>query len=170
MIEFGIVTEDEPVELIEGEILRKMPVGIRHAATVKRINRLLIAQIADRAVIGIQDPVVFPESEPEPDISVLRPRDDFYASRKPFFADVLLLIEVADTSLEFDREIKLAMYARAGIQDYWIVNLVDSCLEVFRDPRPEGDYGSADLLKAEQSVAPLAFSGLSVSVSELIEA
>ncbi len=168
MIDAGIIAEDEPVELIHGEIVRKMPIGKRHGATVKRLNRLLSTLLADRAVIGVQDPVVLAESEPEPDISVLASRDDFYASSKPHAKDVRLLIEVADTSLEYDREVKRPLYAQAEVADFWIVNLIDSVVDVYRDPQPDGTYASEVSFAHSDVVRPLAFADVELPVSEIL--
>lgn len=140
MVEHGILTEHDRVELIRGEIKDKMTVGERHAACVKRLNRLLGKLVGERALVSVQDPVRLADSEPEPDVALLRPREDFYAAGKPEAGDVLLVIEVADTTLDFDRQVKCAMYAEAGIVEYWIVNLVDDRLEVHRQPRADGTY------------------------------
>ncbi|MEZ6133344.1 MAG: Uma2 family endonuclease [Pirellulaceae bacterium] len=99
MIEHGVFAEDEPIELIHGEIIRKLPIGTPHAATVNRLNRLLSKVLPDSAMVSIQNPISTPDSEPEPDVAILNFRDDLYASRRPLAADVRLLIEVADTSL-----------------------------------------------------------------------
>ncbi len=122
MIEHGIFKEDEPIELIRGEVVRKLPIGNPHAAVVNRLNRLLSKLIQDEAMISIQNPIWLADSEPEPDVAILIYREDLYASRRPGAADVLLLIEVADSSLAYDRDIKGSVYAEAGIGEYWIVN------------------------------------------------
>ena len=118
MIEHGILTENARVELIRGEIIEKMAIGDPHAACVKRTNRLLGLTFGSRSLISVQDPIRLIDSEPEPDVALLLPRDDFYLSGKPRPADILLLIEVSDSSLEYDRLVKLPMYAEAGIAEY----------------------------------------------------
>ncbi|MEZ6063143.1 MAG: Uma2 family endonuclease [Planctomycetaceae bacterium] len=168
MIDAGIIAEDEPVELINGEIVRKMPIGKRHLATVNRLTQLLVNRLDSRAQVSTQNPVVFEDSEPEPDISVLAWRDDFYASGKPRAEDVALLIEVADASLEYDRDVKRPLYAQAHIADFWIVNLVSSVLEVHRDPQPDGSYASEQSLASGDLVRPLAFPDLELRVDEML--
>ncbi len=124
-----------------------MAIDDSHAASVKKLNRRVGRTFGDAVVVGVQDPIRLLDSEPEPDISLLVPRDDFYESGKPRPADILLLIEVADTSLEFDRETKLPLYAQAGIRELWIVNLIERCLEVHRDPTPDGQYRDISVLR-----------------------
>ena len=140
MLAEGILTEDDPVELIRGEVIEKMPVGATHAATVKRLNRLFAG--TESVIVSVQDPIIMDDSEPEPDLALLRYRDDFYASQKPTATDVQLLIEVADSSLAYDREVKLPLYATAGIAEVWIVNLIEAQVEIFREPKPVGRYGA----------------------------
>ncbi len=168
MIDFGILNENDRVELIRGEILDKMPIGDRHCACVKRLNLRLTVGVGGRALIGIQDPVRFDDSEPEPDVSVLRPQLDFYAAGKPRPADVLLLIGVADATLDHDREVKRALYAMAGIPEYWIVNLIDDNVEVYRRPQPDGTYADVQVLRAGQQVEIAALPGLILAVDEIL--
>jgi Uma2 family endonuclease len=168
MIKFGILTENDRVELIHGEILEKMPIGPQHAACVKRLNRLLTQLSGKAAIVSVQDPVRLTDSEPEPDVALLPPRADFYASANPQAADVFLLIEVADTTLEFDREVKGAMYAAAGIAEYWIVNLNDDCLEVYRQPTAAGTYGDVQILRRGQQITVAALPGVAVAADEVL--
>lgn len=170
MIETGVLTEDDRVELIRGEIVEKMPIGDRHAACVNRSTRLFVRLLGDRAIVAIQNPIRLDGSEPEPDVAILRPRDDFYASGKPAAADVLLLIEVADTSLAFDRETKRALYAAAGIAEYWILNLLDESLEIHRGPRPDGTYAEITTHPKDGVAEPLAQPGTAVAVAEMLGA
>lgn len=136
----GILAEDDRVELIEGEIVEMTPVGSRHAAAVKRLTRLLSTQVGDAAIVSVQDPLRIPggsalaDSEPQPDLMLLAPRQDFYAEAHPTPADVLLLIEVGDTSLPFDRDVKLPLYAASGVPEVWLISLPDTTLEVHREP------------------------------------
>ena len=135
----GILTQDDRVELIEGQIIAMSPVGSRHAACVKRINQLLTQQAQDRALVSVQDPIYLgTHSEPEPDVALLRPRDDFYAEAHPGPDDVLLVIEVADTTVATDRRIKAPLYARSGIAEFWLVLLEDDFIEVYRRPAERG--------------------------------
>ena len=117
---------------------------------------------------GVQDPVRLLDSEPEPDVSVLRPRADFYASGHPEPADIFLIIEVADSSLHDDRNIMKPLYAESGITEFWIVNLVDECLEVYRDPRPDGTYQDERVLKRGESTDIAALPGVVIAVNEVL--
>lgn len=140
MGEAGILGEDDRVELLEGEIIDMPPIGSPHGGAVKRIaNRLVHAIAETEAIVAVQDPLRLSDfSEPEPDIALLKPRDDFYSARHPGPEDVLLLIEVAETSLRYDRDKKLPLYARAGIPECWLVDLSGKALWIYRDPGPEG--------------------------------
>lgn len=140
MFEAGIFgnTDHARVELIGGEVYEMAPVGSNHAACVKRLNALF-KRIGGEFVIGVQDPIRLEDSsEPEPDISLLKPRDDFYATAHPRPEDVLLAIEVSDTTLAFDVNVKLPAYARAGISEVWIVDLNSDIINVHTNPKPDG--------------------------------
>lgn len=135
MAKAGIIQEDERVELIEGEIVKMSPIGKQHAGIVNRLTALLHALLATQAVIAVQNPILLSDdSEPQPDIAVLRFRDDYYASKLPTPDDVLLLIEVADTSVADDHERKLPLYARSAISQVWLVNLPEGRIEVHSNP------------------------------------
>jgi Uma2 family endonuclease len=168
MIEKGILGENDRVELIRGEILDKMAIGDPHTATVKRLNHLFSRLVGDRVTLSIQDPIRLPDSEPEPDVALLRPQADYYASGKPLPPDVFLLIEVADSSLDFDRDVKRPLYAQSGIGEYWIVNLTDDCLEVYRRPQPDGSYGDVQTLRRGDQVEVTALPGLLLPVTDLL--
>jgi len=168
IIDQGIFAEDEPIELIRGEIVRKMPIGNPHAATVNILTRLLPKLIPDIAMISIQNPVLLSDSEPEPDVAILNFCDDLYASRRPVAQDVLLLIEVADSSLAYDRDVKGPIYAEAGVREYWIVNLMNSTVEVYRDPQSDGRFATVTTAVSGEILTPLLLSGLSVSVDEIL--
>ncbi len=167
MGEAGIFAEEDRVELIEGEIIEMAPIGSQHAAYVARLQKLLERSAGDQAIIWVQNPVVLNDrSEPEPDICLLRPRKDFYASAHPHPADVLLIIEVADTSLTYDRDLKLPLYARHGIPEVWIVDLENRCLHVFTEAAETG-YQQTQTL-AEPGLRTLgALSECSVDLSGL---
>jgi len=157
MGEAGILGEDDRVELLDGEIVEMTPIGSRHAATVKRLIALFSERLGNRAQIGAQDPVWLDESsEPQPDLVLLRPRADFYAAGHPTPEDILLLVEVADTSLRVDRQVKIPLYARAGIVEIWLIDLEQSRALVHRDPSEEG-YGVVTEVQPDESLAPLAF-------------
>ena len=138
MGEVGILRADARVELIEGEIIDMTPTGSRHAGVVRHIARLFERAIGDSAVVSIQSPVSLSDrSEPEPDIALLSPRTDFYKSAHPRPADVLLIVEVADASLRYDRQVKVPLYARHGVTEVWIVDLERNVLTQYRDPEGE---------------------------------
>lgn len=135
MLDAGILSEDDRVELLEGEVIAMSPIGSRHAACVNRLNALLSAHVGSAAVVSVQNLIVLDDySEPQPDLALLQPRTDFYADSHPTPDDVLLLIEVADSSLAFDREEKLPIYAQAGIREVWIVDLVHQQIVVYAEP------------------------------------
>jgi Uma2 family endonuclease len=168
MGEVGILHEDERVELIDGEIVEMTPIGSPHAACVDRLNRLFSSALADRAQVRVQSPVRLDDAnEVQPDISLLRMKATSYADAHPGPDDVLLVVEVADTSLEFDRTTKLSLYARFGIQEVWLVNLPDSCVEVHR--RPTGKtYRTRALHSEGESCQPEAFTDVSLRVDDII--
>ncbi len=138
MGEAGVFAPDARVELIDGEVIDMAPIGTRHAAAVTRLDRLLQRAVGDQAIVRSQNPLRLGDrSEPEPDLLLLVPRTDFYASGHPVAGDVLLLIEVADSSVRYDREIKLPLYARHGITEVWLVDLEAGMLRFFRGPQGE---------------------------------
>ena len=139
MAEAGILGEDDRVELIEGEILQMSPIGDRHTAFIINLNQRLVLRLAGLALVSIQSPVVLTEdTEPQPDLAVLRLRAVPYKERGARAEDVLLLIEVADSSLAYDRTTKLRLYAAAGIPEYWIVDCTTESVEIYRNPGPTG--------------------------------
>lgn len=139
MARAGILTEDDHVELIEGEIVEMAPIGSRYAACVDRLTRLLIEHLRRQAIVRVQSPIRVGEySEPQPDLTLLRPRSDFYATDHPAPRDVLLVVEVAETSTDYDREVKGPLYARAGIPEFWLVDLSRGIVEVYRQPTAHG--------------------------------
>jgi Uma2 family endonuclease len=147
MAEAGILSPDDRVELIRGEILKMSPIKSPHAGIINKLVKMLIRQLDDRATITSQNPLHINKfSEPEPDIIVARFREDEYIERHPRPEDVFLLIEVADSSLSFDRNVKTPLYAQAGIPEYWFVNLNDRQIEVFRSPT-EGEYQEKQIVK-----------------------
>lgn len=155
MIAAGIFHAKERIELIEGEMLDMAPIGSEHAATVNALNRLMFEAGVNRlAEISIQNSVVLGDiSEPQPDLLLLAPRADHYRHAVPGASDVLLLIEVAHSSLHFDRTCKVPLYARFGVAETWIVNLVDAQLEVYRRPGRRG-YATQEIVDRTRSIAP----------------
>jgi Uma2 family endonuclease len=141
MVDTGLFNEDDRIELIEGEIIKMAPIGSGHAGRVKRLNHTLTIMLNEKAVVSVQDPVVLGNySEPQPDIAVLCWRDDFYTQANPVAEDILLIIEVADSTVRYDRSTKLPVYARHGIPEVWIVNLPQQRIEVYRK-LVDGEYG-----------------------------
>ncbi|HEX3148825.1 MAG TPA: Uma2 family endonuclease [Gemmataceae bacterium] len=166
MIRHGILTENNNVELIRGEIVPKMPKGDLHTWCLKILIRLF-GPLSDRTILSVQDPIYLADSAPEPDVVLLAFRDDCYRSVKPRAADALLVVEVADSSLKYDREVKGPLYAENGIAEYWIVNL-DGCLEVFRQPQPDGTYADSQVLRSGDSLSLSLLPGVSVAVAEFL--
>lgn len=145
MIDAGILREDDPLELINGQILHAMPTGTAHAGMVNRLNQLLTARVGSRYIVAVQNPIALNEfSEPEPDLALLQPREDFYATSHPTPQDIALLIEVADTSLGFDREDKVPLYSMCGVPEVWVVDLPTKSVHVFRQP---GAINYAEVLR-----------------------
>jgi Uma2 family endonuclease len=151
----GILAQDDRVELIEGEIVEMSPIGAPHMAAVAALTRLLISHVGERAWLWGQGPVrIPPRSIPQPDVALLRPRS--YRREDATTADALLFIEVADTSLQYDRTVKLRLYAQAGIPEYWVVDVNTDTVEVYRSPSGE-QYATRQVLARGESIAPLAF-------------
>ena len=167
MGEVGILGEDDRIELVDGELIDMAPIGSLHAGTVMRLTSLFVQALAGRAILSPQNPVLLADqSEPQPDIAVLRNRADFYRSSHPVPDDVLLLIEVADTSWSYDRDIKVPLYARHDIPEVWLVDPNARKVEVHRQPRREG---YRELLRPDnsQSLALALLSDVSINLSEL---
>jgi len=142
MADAGIFSEDDRIELIDGDLIDMAPIGSEHAAVVNRLAEAFFMACAGRAIVSIQNPVRLDQSsEPQPDLAILRRRADFYATGgHPGPADILLLVEVADSSLRFDRTVKLPLYARAGIAELWVVDLKRRAVDAYREPAGN-EYG-----------------------------
>jgi Uma2 family endonuclease len=166
MVKAGILREDDRVELIEGEIIQMAAVGDRHVACVFELNRTFSTRVGERAWVSVQSPVqLSSNSEPEPDLALLCPRPDRYRSGLPRAEDVLLLIEVSDTTLAYDRGIKLRLDALAGIPEVWIWDLKRRRVLVFREPAGPA-YRRAETVVAG-AVAPVAFPDLAVNLDDI---
>jgi Uma2 family endonuclease len=166
MGEAGILHEDDRVELIEGELVEMTAIGTRHFSCVNRLNRLLVMNVGDEAIVSVQNPVRLNEyNEPQPDVTVIRPRD--YRESLPMPEDVLLLIEVSDTTLAYDRGVKLPLYARTGIREVWILDLPGETIERYTDPSEEG-YRRADRLRRGQTLESIALPSLTPTVDEIL--
>lgn len=168
MGEAGIFPPEARLELIEGEILHMAPIGFNHAGHVARLIHALTLRVQGRAIVNSQNPVQLGDlSEPEPDFLLLKPDPDFYTTRHPKAADVLLLIEVSDSTLRFDREQKRRLYATHQIPEYWIVNLIDNCLEIYRQP-DDGDYQEQTTLAKADTVSLVALPEIQVRVADIL--
>jgi len=168
MIDAGILTEDDRVELIEGDIVKMSPIGSRHAACVKRLNSIFNRNAGQNFIVSVQDPIHLDDfSEPQPDIALLRHRDDFYSNSLPAADDVLLVIEVADTSVEADRNVKLPLYARAGIPEVWLANLPEDRVEAHSNP-VKGVYQQVRVLRRGESLSPEMIPDLVLMVNEIL--
>lgn len=168
MVEAGILSEDDRVELIEGEIIKTSPIGSYHAACVKRLNALLNRRLGVEAIVSVQDPIRLDDySEPEPDIVLLKRRDGSYARSLPAADDALLIIEVADTSADYDRDVKLPLYARAGILEVWLANLANDQVEPYSQPA-SGIYRTVRYAGCGESLARICFPNMALSVDEIL--
>lgn len=169
MADAGIFTEDDRVELIEGEVVAMSPIGPRHAACVKKLAALVRDRTSSQAlIVGVQDPIRLSDTtEPLPDISILRPRDDFYAEGHPGPSDVLVLLEVADASVMYDRSTKLPLYARSGIAEVWLVDLVKNIVEVDSSPGPTG-YAKQERFERGALVSSHSLPELAIAVDEIL--
>lgn len=168
MAEAGILGEDDRVELIDGEIVDMAPIGSRHSACVARADALFAARLRDAAVVWVQNPIHLSEYyEPQPDVVLLRPRDDYYASGHPQPEDILLVVEVADSSLPYDRDVKALFYAQSGIPEYWLVDLDGQSVTRSREPGPDG-YASTQTVRGDDRLSPLAFPDLVLTAAEIL--
>lgn len=168
MVKAGILHEDSRVELIDGEVLEMSPIGPRHNACVDRLTRIFVQRLGDAAIVRVQGSIgLGGYGEPQPDIVLLRPRDDFYAASGLTPADILLIVEVAETSEAYDRRTKAPLYARFGIPELWIADLNRQVITVYRDPTPDG-YATAQVVRRGGSVSPLAFPDVQIAVDEML--
>lgn len=164
MGEAGIFRADERVELIDGEVIDMAPIGSNHAGTVGFLAKRLERAVGDSALVFVQNPLsLTASSEPQPDIMLLKPRADFYRSAHPRPEDVLLIIEVADTTLAYDRDIKVPLYARHAIPEAWLVDLENKRLHVFTSPSDTG-YLESHSLARPAVLRLVALSGSQVDV------
>lgn len=163
----GILKEDDRVELLEGEIVEMSPIGSRHAACVDRLNRVF-SRLGERTIVRVQSPLRLGDlAEPQPDLALLRPRSDFYATAHPGPEDVLLVVEVAETSSDYDRQIKIPFYARWGIPEAWLVDLEQDHVEVYRDPSPDG-YRDVRVVTRSEALAPAVSPDLDLRAQDVL--
>ena len=168
MAEAGILGEDDRVELIGGQIVDMSPINPPHAAAVSRCARVFMQGVGDRALVRAQSPLDLGEYDaPEPDVALVRPRADEYATAHPTAAEVLLVVEVSDSTLTYDRSTKMPLYAAAGIREAWLLNLQARRLEVYREPGRDG-YAVSRVHRPGERVAPQAFPDLECGVADLL--
>jgi Uma2 family endonuclease len=164
----GIFSPDARLELLEGVIYQMSPIGSPHAACVKFLSALLNRLFNGKHIVGTQDPIRLDDfSEPQPDITLLRWRDDFYRHAHPTPADVLLVIEVADSTVESDRSYKMPLYAKAGIKEAWLVNLPDERIELYAEPA-DGAYQIKREFKRGEEAQSHGLSDLRVNAAEVL--
>jgi Uma2 family endonuclease len=168
MAEAGILSEDDRVELLDGEVIEISPIGSLHAACVDRLNKCLSGVSQEHFIVRVQNPIRLDNySEPQPDITLLRVRSDFYAGAHPTPADVLVVIEVADSSVELDRQVKLPLYVQAEIPEFWLANLPDDMVEFYAQP-VNGVYQVAKIFGRGEIVSSQIVPGLQISVDEIL--
>lgn len=166
--EKGILHPEEKIELIEGQLIKMSPKGTLHTAATRRIAKTLTNLLVNKAAIYTQDPIELNDnSEPEPDVSVVKIDPNDYVTHHPQTEEIYLIIEVADSSLEYDCEIKAKLYAKSGIKDYWVIDVRERKLHLFRKPQKTG-YETKEILSEIDSVTPLNFAELSIKISELL--
>lgn len=168
MTEVGLLAPDARVELIEGEIIDMVPTGSRHSRAVSHLARLLTLAVGDLGIVRTQDAIrLSRRSEPQPDITLVAPRADEYGAAHPTPADVLLIIEVSDSTLRYDREVKLPLYARHGIREVWIVDLQNGELRFYRNPRDDR-YMEQTATRQPGNTKLVALPGIQVDLSRLL--
>jgi Uma2 family endonuclease len=168
MSEAGVFAHNERVELIEGEIIEMAAIGTRHATCVRRLIRQFRQIPEESAILDVQNPIRLTQrTEPQPDIVLLQFRLDCYATAHPIPSEVLLLVEVSDSTVDFDRNVKVPNYARSGIQEVWLWDWEANCLEVYRNPTANG-YTSIQKFERGEIVSPLAFPEFEVSVDFIL--
>ena len=168
MAKAGVFHEDDRVELIDGQVVEMTPIGPRHARCVDDLTRLLSRLADDQAIVRVQNPVVLAEyHEPQPDLALVRERPDRYGQAHPQPAHVMLVVEVADTSVEHDRSVKIPLYARAEIPEAWLVNLPDELIEVYRNPAG-GSYAEITSLSRGETIKPLLLPDARLGVADIL--
>jgi Uma2 family endonuclease len=168
MAESGILTENDRVELIQGEVIEMSPIGRRHASCVARLTRLFTLRLGETAIVWPQNPIELDDtSEPQPDLTLLQPRPDFYESGHPQPEDIFLIVEVADTTAKFDRGVKIPLYAKDNIAEVWLVDINQQCIEVYRQPSPTG-YKNVQTFQRGQTLSIQAFPDIEITVDQVL--
>lgn len=164
----GIIKPDEKVELIRGEIIKMSPMGTRHASSVDRLIQLFYQKLGHKIILRVQNPIrLNNNSQPEPDLSLLIPRPDFYVAAHPCPEDIYLIIEVSDSTLDYDRYTKIPLYAEANIKEVWIINLKEECLEVYRHPL-QGSYQNIQKYYRGESIFIESFPEIELTLIEIL--
>ncbi len=167
MGEINLFDPSDRLELIEGEIINMSPIGFRHAFAINYLGNWFPRQLGEKAIVSIQNPIrLNNQSEPQPDLVLLKPREDFYENQLPQAEDILLLIEVADSSLSYDRDIKIPLYAKNAINEVWLINLNQNQLEVFRYP-DNNQYQKQQTLTSPQTISSLSFPELNFPLNKI---
>ena len=168
MGQVGILSRRDRVELIDGEVVAMPPIGPLHCASVDSLNLSMVTAVGGKAIVRVQGAVrLSPYSEPQPDLVLLRPRADFYASRLPGPADILLIVEIADSSLDYDRDVKSRLYAESGVPEFWLADLKDHSVSRYSDPRG-GTYQSIQPYHRGQTIAPVLLPDCEIAVDVLL--
>ena len=168
LVHAGILCEDDRVELIRGEVLEMSPIGPRHSAAVLRATNKLTRLVGDHAIVGVQGSIRLDEyNEPQPDICLLRPKDDFYASGHAGPSDIFLIVEMADSSLEYDQSVKMQLYAETVIPEYWIADIRNDCLIAYSDPA-QSTYRTVRTLARGSMLAPALLPECAIPVDVLL--
>ncbi len=168
MMEIGILPEESGWELIDGEIIHRMSIGSKHASIVRKLEKFLERGFGNQVMVSGQNPIHIDEyNEPEPDIALLKLREDFYAENHPTPQDILLVIEVSDSTIEYDREIKKTLYAEAGIIEFWLINLKQNTIETYFNPA-NGTYYQMQIFERGQTLQSKNLPDLSLAVSEIL--
>ena len=155
MAETGILSFDARVELIEGEIIDMAPIGSKHASYVNRLNRTLVRAVGDAALVSVQNPIILGDlSEPEPDFALLKAKDNDYEDLLPSAEDILLLIEISDTTVNYDMKIKAPLYARFHIPEFWLINIQKMSVTIYQKPM-QGLYTVVNTHRLPTKVPPL---------------
>ena len=168
MTDAGILSKEDRVELIEGDLIRMSPIGKTHASRVDRLTEVLVQRVVKYAIVRVQNPVQLDAySKPQPDIVLLRRRDDFYSREVPTPDDVLLIIEVADSTIEYDKKVKVPLYARAGIPEVWLEDLLKDRIEAYSEP-VNGTYQKCRIVEKGQSIPPEKLPMFVFTIDELL--
>ena len=167
----GAFGPNAQVELVDGEVFEMLPVGPFHSNATRRLANYFARLGGERWLVDMQNPVLLNNrSQPQPDFTLLRPLDVEYDTRHPGPRDIILLVEVSESSLRFDRGRKLVAYAKAGIKEYWIVNLLKRRVEIYREPSPDGSYASVTRKQGDDLIAPAGFPDATMRVADLLGA